>query len=50
MQYALFNGDKTTGLCIQKMVKKMDAGNIVKKKEIKININKLTLEYLGVPA
>ncbi len=36
MQYALFNGDKETGLCIQKMVKKMDAGNIVKEQKINI--------------
>ncbi|MBK23860.1 MAG: methionyl-tRNA formyltransferase [Halobacteriovorax sp.] len=36
MQHALFNGDKETGLCIQKMVKKMDAGNIVKEKKITI--------------
>lgn len=28
MQYALFNGDKETGICIQKMVSKMDAGDI----------------------
>lgn len=34
MQHALFNGDKETGLCIQKMVKKMDAGNIVKEEKI----------------
>ena len=34
MQYALFNGDKTTGVCIQRMVKKMDAGNIVAQKEV----------------
>lgn len=29
IQYALLNGDKTTGVSIQKMVKKMDAGDIV---------------------
>ncbi len=28
MQYALFNGDTETGICIQKMVSKMDAGDI----------------------
>lgn len=28
IQYALLNGDKTTGVSIQKMVKKMDAGDI----------------------
>lgn len=36
MQHALFNGDTTTGICIQRMVKKMDAGNIVCMKEISI--------------
>ncbi len=29
IQYALLNGDKTTGVSIQKMVKKMDAGDLV---------------------
>lgn len=29
IQYALLNGDKTTGVSIQKMVKQMDAGDIV---------------------
>jgi methionyl-tRNA formyltransferase len=29
IQYALWNGDKETGVSIQRMVKKMDAGNIV---------------------
>lgn len=29
IQYALWNGDKSTGVSIQKMVKKMDAGDIV---------------------
>lgn len=28
IQYALLNGDKTTGVSIQKMVKKMDAGDL----------------------
>lgn len=28
IQYALLNGDEYTGVCIQKMVKKMDAGDI----------------------
>jgi methionyl-tRNA formyltransferase len=36
MQYALFNGDKETGICIQKMVKTMDAGDIALKKKIPI--------------
>lgn len=29
IQYALWNGDRETGVSIQRMVKKMDAGNIV---------------------
>lgn len=29
IQYALLNGDKSTGVSIQKMVKKMDAGDLV---------------------
>jgi len=36
IQYALLNGDTTTGVSIQKMVKKMDAGNIVAEKNITI--------------
>ncbi len=36
IQYALLNGDTTTGVSIQKMVKKMDAGNIVAEKTITI--------------
>lgn len=39
MQYSLFNGDKVGGISIQKMVKKMDAGNIVKKNEIEISLD-----------
>lgn len=34
IQYALLNGDKTTGVSIQKMVKKMDAGDLVCQSEI----------------
>lgn len=37
IQYALLNGDKTTGVSIQKMVKKMDAGNVVKSFEISVS-------------
>lgn len=37
IQYALLNGDESTGVSIQKMVKKMDAGDIVWSKEIKIS-------------
>lgn len=36
IQYALLNGDKVTGVSIQKMVKKMDAGNIVHEKVVDI--------------
>ena len=37
IQYALLNGDKTTGVSIQKMVKKMDAGDLVKECEIPVS-------------
>lgn len=36
IQYALLNGDKTTGVSIQKMVKKMDAGDLVKEFELPV--------------
>lgn len=36
IQYALLNGDKMTGVSIQKMVKKMDAGDIVYSHEVEI--------------
>ena len=36
IQYAVWNGDKTTGVSIQKMVKKMDAGDIVYSHEVDI--------------
>lgn len=36
IQYALLNQDKKTGVSIQRMVKKMDAGNIVHEKEVPI--------------
>lgn len=36
IQYALLNGDKSTGVSIQKMVKKMDAGDICFFKKIAI--------------
>lgn len=39
IQFALLNNDKTTGVSIQKMVKKMDAGNIVSKLETSIAPN-----------
>jgi methionyl-tRNA formyltransferase len=37
IQYALLNGDKETGVSIQKMVKEMDAGDIVADHSIKID-------------
>lgn len=36
IQYAILNGDKVTGVCIQKMVTKMDAGDLVYSQEVKI--------------
>lgn len=36
IQYAIWKGDRTTGVTIQKMVKKMDAGDIVYEKEVAI--------------
>lgn len=39
MQYALFNGDSETGICIQKMVSKMDAGDIALERKIPIEEN-----------
>jgi methionyl-tRNA formyltransferase len=36
IQYALMNGDKSTGVSIQKMVKKMDAGDIATSLEVTI--------------
>lgn len=37
IQYALLNGDTETGVSIQKMVKKMDAGDIVKESKLPIS-------------
>lgn len=45
IQYALLNGDSSTGVSIQKMVKKMDAGNIVLSHPISIAKNE-TCELL----
>ncbi len=39
IQYALLNGDKKTGVSIQKMVKKMDAGDICYSHEVDIDEN-----------
>jgi methionyl-tRNA formyltransferase len=38
IQYALLNGDKTSGVSIQKMVKAMDAGDLVLSHPIDINL------------
>lgn len=37
IQYAILNGDDKTGVSIQKMVKKMDAGDLVKDRELTIS-------------
>lgn len=37
IQYALLNGDESTGVSIQKMVKKMDAGDLVKEHPISLS-------------
>ncbi|MBY0516098.1 MAG: methionyl-tRNA formyltransferase [Bacteriovoracaceae bacterium] len=37
IQYALWSGDQSTGVSIQKMVKKMDAGDIVHSHPVKIH-------------
>ena len=37
IQYALLNGDTETGVSIQKMVKKMDAGDLVKEFPLSVN-------------
>lgn len=39
IQYALLNGDNTSGVSIQKMVKKMDAGDLVHSFELPLNNN-----------
>ncbi len=39
IQYALLNGDESTGVSIQRMVKKMDAGNVVASSPVKIDTN-----------
>ena len=39
IHYALLNGDKTTGVSIQKMVKKMDAGDIAHSIECPIEVD-----------
>jgi methionyl-tRNA formyltransferase len=37
IQYALLNGDNSTGVSIQRMVKKMDAGDLAWSHQVKIN-------------
>ncbi|MCI5745787.1 MAG: methionyl-tRNA formyltransferase [Erysipelotrichaceae bacterium] len=39
IQRAIINGDTYTGVCIMKMVDKMDAGCVYAKREVKIDIN-----------
>ncbi|MBC75751.1 MAG: methionyl-tRNA formyltransferase [Halobacteriovoraceae bacterium] len=39
IQYALLNGDESTGVSIQKMVKKMDAGDIVWSSPVEVSDN-----------
>lgn len=39
IQYALLNGDSSTGVSIQRMVKKMDAGDLCWSHSVKINEN-----------
>ena len=39
IQYALLNGDKETGVSIQRMVKAMDAGDLVLSHPLKVNVN-----------
>lgn len=39
IQYALWNGDEETGVTIQKMVKKMDAGDVVHSRPIPVTSN-----------
>lgn len=39
IHYAILNGDKETGISIQKMVKKMDAGDIAHSKNVSIGPN-----------
>ena len=39
IQYALLNGDSTTGVSIQRMVKKMDAGDVCHSKPIEVASN-----------
>ena len=44
IQWAIINGDKITGTTIMKMNEKMDAGDIVLQKEVKIGENETTGE------
>lgn len=42
IQWAILNGDKTTGVTIMYMNEKMDAGDIILQKEVKIDENETT--------
>ncbi len=48
IQYAILNGDTSTGVSIQKMVKKMDAGDLVYFSEVKITENQTGGELYDV--
>lgn len=46
IQMAIWNGDRTTGVTIQKMVKKLDAGDILLQKETPIGPNDTSADLL----
>jgi methionyl-tRNA formyltransferase len=46
VQRAIWNGDKTTGITIQKIVRKLDAGDILLQKSISINQNETSESLL----
>ena len=44
IQWAVLNGDDTTGVCTMYMDEKMDTGDIILKKEVKIGEDETTGE------
>ena len=44
IQWAILNGDETTGVTIMYLIEKMDAGDIITQKEVKIDENETTGE------
>jgi methionyl-tRNA formyltransferase len=48
IQYAILNGDKVTGVSIQKMVKEMDAGDIVYSHEVEISDSETSGELFNI--